>query len=134
MNYTHKDQFGRNARVIAQDVAGRLNVALAVQIAEHEEQVVLATQAVEDKNSYLAPWSTVNPSLGFKPYNPWEEVAIDTPVWVRNINAVSWIPRHFAGMRERKPVTWAAGKTSHTSQTNQVNEYDFVQLENPNGN
>lgn len=47
-------------------------------------------------------------------WNPYTNVAIDTPVWVRDEGDVEWAPRHFAGVRDRKPLAWSNGLTSHT--------------------
>lgn len=47
-------------------------------------------------------------------WNPYTNVAIDTPVWVRDEGDVEWAPRHFAGVRDGKPLAWSNGLTSHT--------------------
>lgn len=47
-------------------------------------------------------------------WNPYTGVAIDTPVWVRDEGDVEWAPRHFAGVRDGKPLAWSNGLTSHT--------------------
>lgn len=49
-------------------------------------------------------------------------IAIDTPVWVRDDPRAAWVPRHFAGVKDGKPLAWANGLTSHTAQERKEEE------------
>lgn len=56
-------------------------------------------------------------------WNPYAGVAIDTPVWVRNdLPNCIWVPRHFAGVKDGKPLAWAKGLTSHTAKERKEEE------------
>lgn len=46
-----------------------------------------------------------------RPYNPLEDVKVDTPIWVKSD---SWVRRHFAYTKEGRVYAWIAGKTSFT--------------------
>lgn len=46
----------------------------------------------------------------------WENVSVDTPIFVRDNEGASWMRRHFAFYREGKVYAFAEGLTSFTSQ------------------
>lgn len=48
--------------------------------------------------------------------NPWDNVAVDTPIWVKDIssNGGFWVRRHFAKLQDGKVYFWSNGKTSFT--------------------
>lgn len=53
------------------------------------------------------------PPDGFSTEKPRPEIAIDTPVWVRD--GSHWLARHFAGYNEQGlPTYWINGVTSHS--------------------
>lgn len=45
----------------------------------------------------------------------WENVPIDTPVYVRNNDEEDWEKRHFARFEDNKIYTWLSGTTSWTA-------------------
>lgn len=47
-------------------------------------------------------------------YNAWQDVKVDTPIWVRNSPTNGWWPRHFAGLSDGKIFAWTNGATSHS--------------------
>ena len=55
-------------------------------------------------------------------WSPWANLDIDTPVWVREGMWEEWSPRHFAGVKEGKPMCWANGLTSHTAEDRKEEE------------
>lgn len=44
----------------------------------------------------------------------WNNVPIDTPIWVRDIENAKWSNRYFAGIKDGKVYGWKNGKTSWT--------------------
>lgn len=67
-------------------------------------------------------------------WNPYTNVAIDTPVWVRDDPLATWVPRHFAGVKDGKPLAWANGLTSHTAKEREEEEpvmWDELSLTKP---
>lgn len=49
-----------------------------------------------------------------EPKVDWSNVAVDTPIYVRNIEGNDWMPGHFAKYEGGKVYTWRYGRTSHT--------------------
>lgn len=47
-------------------------------------------------------------------HNPWADVPVDTPVWVRDKSG-AWCARHFAEYKDGRVWAWEAGCTSHTA-------------------
>ena len=45
----------------------------------------------------------------------WSKVPVDTPIYVRNYESVSWLPRHFAKYEHGRVYAWDSGKTSFTN-------------------
>lgn len=45
----------------------------------------------------------------------WNDVAIDTPILVRDYKDQEWIREHFAEYTDGKIYAWADGKTSYTA-------------------
>jgi len=50
-------------------------------------------------------------------FDIWSEVAIDTPIWVKDHPAEEWIPRHFAKRSGGYVMAWSNGTTSHSAPT-----------------
>jgi hypothetical protein len=59
----------------------------------------------------------------------WDDFTLDEPVLVRNGNMEEWKHRHFAGVLDGKPSTWAHGATSWTSK--QYTPTKWVQCKRP---
>lgn len=60
-------------------------------------------------------------------HSVWNDVKVDTPIWVRDNNDDEWRPRHFAKYEDGKIYTWANSTTSHSSGYNTgENMDDFV--------
>lgn len=47
-------------------------------------------------------------------YNPWQDVAVDTPVYVSTDN-IGWKKRHFSHFDENYFYVWEDGRTSWTT-------------------
>lgn len=58
----------------------------------------------------------------------WSEVAIDTPILVRDCGYGDWLVRHFAGLNELGEVTaWIDGKTSYTIEREELERINWKQ-------
>ena len=123
MKYTHKTSDGSLARVLCDDLVGGCNCAVAILVGGAE--IVRIFHKDSDG-------SIRNTNETLKEISPWDDVAVDTPVWVRETEFSLWKPRHFAKFDSNKVYCWANSTTSHTS--NELAYWPFATLENPNGN
>lgn len=59
----------------------------------------------------------------FRKYTPLDDLAVDTPVYVKRNADLVWLPRHFAKAPKDGAgiLVYADGKTSHTSNNKVVN-------------
>lgn len=66
-------------------------------------------------------------------WSPWANLALDTPVWVKDKHDAEWVARHFAGvLRTGKPTTWINGLTSHSASTGvSTTSWDEMSLTKP---
>jgi hypothetical protein len=48
-------------------------------------------------------------------HNPWNDVAVDTKIFVRMKEHEQWVPRYFASYTEPHIIAWDDGKTSFTA-------------------
>ena len=59
----------------------------------------------------------------------WSTVKIDTPIYVRNVEDMDWIPRHFAKYENCKVYAWIDGQTSHSVNDNtEIFEWKYAKL------
>lgn len=59
----------------------------------------------------------------------WSTVEIDTPIYVRNVEDMDWIPRHFAKYENCKVYAWMDGQTSHSVNDNtEIFEWKYAKL------
>lgn len=127
MKYTHKTSDGSLARVICDDIVGGRNCAVAILVGGAE---IVRTF---HKDSY---GSIRNTDETLKEISPWDDVAVDTPIWVKHRADWPWHKMHFAEYKCGEVRAWSDGKTSHTIDdvTMDYDEWSFATLENPNGN
>lgn len=66
--------------------------------------------------------------------HPFDDVAVDTSIWVRDRTADAWVARHFAKVEDGVVHAWANGCTSHTIGNADVptTTWQQVSLTNPN--
>ena len=114
IKYTHRTTDGRRARIVCTD---RVNVthlilALVASTVDGSESYVYLTKDLATTVSDSGYWS--QPFL--VEYSPWEEVAVDTPVWVLagGKGERGFLPRHFAKYESGFVYTFQEGRTSHT--------------------
>ena len=48
-------------------------------------------------------------------YNPWQDVAVDTPIMVCRKQGDIWVKRHFAKVENDHVFVWEDGRTSWTT-------------------
>ena len=59
----------------------------------------------------------------------WSTVEIDTPIYVRNVEDMEWVPRHFAKYENCKVYAWLDGQTSHSVNDNtEIFEWEYARL------
>lgn len=132
MKYTHRTRDGRKARIVCYDVEGAEFPVLALVLLEK------GTEKVEHFYSYTSELyfheSKAADSLDLFEISPWDDVAVDTPIWVRRFESESWRPRHFAKYEGGVVYSFQDGRTSHSKESSILCDWPFVTLENPNGN
>jgi len=118
INYTHRTWAGLKARIICTDFQHstngyppRENLCTITAVLDLDitgaESLVFLTQDLRKTATSPDPWLTE--------YNPWQDVAIDTPVWCRDNDDAEWCARHFSGINQYGELTaWEDGCTSHT--------------------
>ena len=66
----------------------------------------------------------------------WENVPVDTPIFVRDIEGAPWLRRHFAFYKEGKVYAFADGFTSFTSEYTSLlhteSEWNYAKLAKEN--
>lgn len=67
-------------------------------------------------------------------FNPWTEVKVDTPIWVRDHPLERWAPRHFAKYENGGVYAWTAGLTAHSGRGNDTTTWAYATLETPHDN
>lgn len=134
INYTHRTPQGQKARILCTDyvhTSSKIDAPFCVVVAildyeaPGDESITMLTADLKLHVGSNAPYLTK--------YNPWHDVAIDTPVWCR-MRGSWWHERHFAGLQNEYPVAWIGGKTSHTCSSDQWSTWDEMTLTNPNTN
>jgi len=132
--YTHRTWAGLKARIICADFQhsshpNRENLCTIAAVLDLDitgaESLVFLTQDLRKTATSPAPYLTK--------CNPWQDVAIDTPVWCRDNDDDEWSARHFSGINQYGEITaWEDGCTSHTG--DQKIPWRQMTLTNPNTN
>lgn len=118
--YTHKTGDGRLVRILATDIDGEYPVAVAIQDPYNTQQEYIAMY-----RSNLKAMSVDSPTLDLVERNSWEDVAVDTKVFVRVSENTDWVPRYFSHFKDGRVYTFSNGATSWTS--NKVNTVGWKQ-------
>ena len=134
INYTHRTPTGHKARIICTDFQHTAaNATFGTQLCTiaavldlditGAESLVFLTQDLRK--------TATSPTPYLNEYNPWHDVAIDTPVWCRDNDDDEWCARHFSGIDQYGELTaWENGCTSHTG--DQKLPWGQMTLTNPN--
>ena len=142
ITYTHRTPQGHKARIICADFQHstnnsyqpRENLCTIAAVLDSDitgaESLVFLTQDLRKTATSAAPYLTE--------YNPWQDVAIDTPVWCRDFDDDEWEAHHFAGLDSNGlKTTWSYGMTSHTAAMDNIFRRPWwrqMTLTNPNAN
>ena len=105
--YTHRTRSGNKARIICNNAKGEYPIVALVLKDDFEFSVML--------NSDLRVYDdTTETDYDLFEYNPWKDVAVDTPVYVSN-DKINWKKRHFSHFDENYFYVWEDGQTSWTT-------------------
>lgn len=110
IEYTHRTAEGRKARILCTDALdpARPVVALICNKAGRSEELVRLTSDFK-----LHPWRE---EWHLRESSVWEDVAVDTPVWVVGKDDGRYKRRHFAQYRGGEVWVWTSGLTSHSGE------------------
>ena len=119
IQYTHRTAAGELARIICRDRQDDRYPVVALVKSEGLQQELCyylredfgRAGRVDEDNT---PWLTER--------SPWEDVAIDTPVWVLQKNREP-VPRHFCKYESGYVWLFSSGLTSHTAHGSQTVKY-----------
>lgn len=111
--YTHKTREGSRARIICEDYKGVYPVVAAIETQDTPPKEFIRTfEAATALGVYVSPSS----GCILERFDPWDDVSIDTPVWVRHSSGEPWRTRHYAGkLEDGRIATFSEGRTSHTA-------------------
>lgn len=126
--YTHRTRSGHPARILCTDFAcPERPVVAAVRSIYASESLVLLRANLKEKDD-------TNSERDLFERSPWDDVAVDTPIWVCNHKGrpSQWAPRHFAKYENGMVFAWMHGTTSHTGDDKHLIEWEHATLENPN--
>lgn len=118
--YTHKTRDGRLARIIASDI-------------KHEKFPVMALVLTDD-NSELAVSYKIDltcpgiHNLDLFERNVWDDVPVDTKIFVKDFEDNEWIPRHFSHFENGYVMTFVNGGTSFTCTQDETTSWRFAKL------
>ena len=122
--YTHRTKNGMKARIVTIDRnhPDYPVVALMWDGYHDMERVMLYTSDLKNDVSCESP-------LDLVPYSPWEDVAVDTKILVRDFDTNDWFPRHFSHYADGRVHAFAEGRTSWTKRANvPTNSWDQSKL------
>lgn len=140
IQYTHRTPQGHKARIICTDFQRSFH-GHAVGAASQQKSCTIAAVLDLDITGaealvFLTPdlrKSATSPAPYLTEYNPWQDVAIDTPVWCTDETEHGWLKRHFSGINQYGELTaWGDGCTSHTG--DQKIPWKQMSITNPNAN
>ena len=119
--YTHRTRSGDKARIIGEIKDDVYPIVVAIlSTAENKEYLENFTKNLKCIDGDDSEYDLIE-------YNPWNDVAVDTPVMVCNDPENNlWIKRHFAKFDDGLVSVWADGRTSWT--TNEMFPYQYAKL------
>lgn len=103
--YTHRTKDGHKARIIATDAVNDYPVIVLIPNGLGFESVHQYTTTLQYNNDQDHPMDLIE-------YCPWQDVAVDTVILVKNNRHKEYIHRHFAFIRNGRVATWRDGRTS----------------------
>lgn len=115
IEYTHRTAEGRKARIICDNRASaEFPVVALIYNEEMQEESLMVLGANLSIAGSSASSAKETPFLIER--SIWDDVAVDTPVWVRRQvgERYEYVPYHFAGYCKEYVNVWRDGCTSHT--------------------
>ena len=108
IQYTHKTREGRPARIVCTDMqSSKTPVIALIKRGDGKEDPILLSSELQASGTGKEPF-LIEKSI-------WEDVAVDTPVWVRHAYSRSFFQAHFAKYENGCVYIWDSGRTSHTT-------------------
>ena len=120
--YTHKTRDGRLARIVSTDTVG--NYPIVALVFDQNNNSEFAISLTKNLKEFI--YATSN--LDLVPYSVWEDVPVDTKVFVKNFEDNKWIPRHFSHFENDYVFTFVNGATSFTSNREETTYWRFAKL------
>lgn len=109
--YTHRTRSGLKARIVCNNAIGKYPV-IALILSDNVDEEFCET-FTEDLKHYNFNEES---DLDLFEYNPWQDVAVDTPVYVSYASRPDdWHRRHFAKFANGVVYVWEDGRTSWTT-------------------
>ncbi len=125
IKYTHRTRSGHLARILCMDFEWPEKPTVAAILdGEHERLASLS------RDLRVRPGSEHPDDLFER--SKWDDVAVDTPIWVRDRGDFPWEPMHFANYENGQVYAWRAGETSHTTGSEPPVAWVYATLKNPN--
>ena len=118
--YTHKTRDGRLARIIATDVKHDTYPIMAL--------VLDSAYDIEFAVSYKDDLTNIDNLMDLVPYSDWEDVPVDTKVFVKDFEDNEWIPRYFSHFENGYVFTFVNGATSFTCNREETTSWRFAKL------
>lgn len=124
--YTHKTRDGsRRAHIILTDCNSELYPVVAVVREVDQEREFIETYT-SDLRFYASQY---NHDFDLIECSPWEDVAVDTKILVRDFDTNCWVPRYFSHYADGRVHAFAEGRTSWTKRANvPTNSWDQSKL------
>lgn len=105
--YTHKTRHGKLARILATDMISLYPVAVAIRQPDGKETLERYASTLK-----FCIGGEEYSDMDLIPYNPWEDVKVDTKVLVRDVQGERWYRRYFSHYADGKVHTFCSGCTS----------------------
>ena len=112
--YTHRTRNGLSARILCTDFVD-IDINKPVIVAIKKSNNI---ETLHFLFSDLTVNQFVESAYDLFECSPWDDVAMDMPVYVRDYEYNPWIPRHFAYYHDGNVYVFQDGKTYHTSTQN----------------
>ncbi len=108
--YTHRTRSGHKARIICNNASGEYPIVALVLSDDFEFTVMLCSNLRECNDNTESYYDLFE-------YNPWQDVKVDTPIYVSNDNysICGWKKRHFSHFDGKYFYVWEDGRTSWTT-------------------
>lgn len=108
VKYTHKTKSGRKARLIYINAVGDLPLVFLVLQKDNQEGAHRYT------NNFMYFHDGPSSPMDLIELSIWDDVEVDTPIWVYNDRLDMWSPVHFAKYTGGSVFAFRNGKTSHS--------------------